>query len=820
MTAEMPDARYPLMCFTLNGMEYNQMNAYAGEMDLSAVCEHITPIDSSRTLEFRVDTYSADLEKISFQLRSILDGRLIEESQIYDYSHRDGYITGKFTVKDLIKEDVPYSLCMMIETKRGELLRYYTRLIKNDDFTPEEKLAFAYELSDLSFDRGRAATELSLYLESNASGDNSSFHHVDIHSSLSQVCWGELKISRLTAPRATIKEIDADTAQIRMDYIAKIEDEDDVHNCFVEEYYRMRPGEDRMFLLEFERSASQIFDMEASTLASNKIVLGISSEEVEKRESSDGNILAFANNGRLFSYNARENRMAMIFGFFKDDLTDRRSAARNSDIKVFQVDETGNVRFLVYGYMSCGTHEGQSGITLYEYDSLLNTVEEKIFIPYDGSKERLFMEADRLLYLSEKSIYMVRGGTIYEIKPDNRSINTLVEDLPMKGMVASKNHEVVAWCDKSPLYDTRTLIVKNLNTGVSNAIIADDGERLLPISFFDNDLIYGVAKEKDISTDKSGRMVFPMYRLCIRSISGTLLKQYEVPDVYVTEITEGKDMISLKRMKKNAIGILEEYTEDQILDNDTSVKLRNKIETVVTERYETIVQIAVRSEIKKDTLKRQIPRILLYEGDRQLAVKSRDEDSDNVYVTRGGKICGFYENVYEAEAEAWENGGTVRTMEGFNIFARVTLPPKNQIMAIQEPAGENDGTPEGITATCVNTILRYENEPLVTPYGISSAGNPARALEKLLPDHRVLELNGAQPEEILYYLAKDIPVLALMNDGSSMLLTGYNELNFVVLNPAGRVPDGAVLYKIGRKDGTKLFEENGNRFITYISLED
>ena len=213
------------------------------------------------------------------------------------------------------------------------------------------------------------------------------------------------------------------------------------------------------------------------------------------------------------------------------------------------------------------------------------------------------MEADRLLYLSEKSIYMVRGGTIYEIKPDNRSINTLVEDLPMKGMVASKNHEVVAWCDKSPLYDTRTLIVKNLNTGVSNAIIADDGERLLPISFFDNDLIYGVAKEKDISTDKSGRMVFPMYRLCIRSISGTLLKQYEVPDVYVTEITEGKDMISLKRMKKNAIGILEEYTEDQILDNDTSVKQRNKIETVVTERYETIVQIAVRSEIKKDTLK-------------------------------------------------------------------------------------------------------------------------------------------------------------------------------------------------------------------------
>jgi hypothetical protein len=58
---------------------------------------------------------------------------------------------------------------------------------------------------------------------------------------------------------------------------------------------------------------------------------------------------------------------------------------------------------------------------------------------------------------------------------------------------------------------------------------------------------------------------------------------------------------------------------------------------------------------------------------------------------------------------------------------------------------------------------------------------------------------------------KDIPVLATLNDGSAMLVIGFNELNVVVMNPQ----NGSV-YKIGINDATTMFAESGNSFITYI----
>jgi len=63
---------------------------------------------------------------------------------------------------------------------------------------------------------------------------------------------------------------------------------------------------------------------------------------------------------------------------------------------------------------------------------------------------------------------------------------------------------------------------------------------------------------------------------------------------------------------------------------------------------------------------------------------------------------------------------------------------------------------------------------------------------------------------MLYYVNKDIPVLALMNDGSAMLIIGFNEQNIVVMDP-----ERGEIYKIGRNDSREMFESNGNRFMTY-----
>ena len=84
-------------------------------------------------------------------------------------------------------------------------------------------------------------------------------------------------------------------------------------------------------------------------------------------------------------------------------------------------------------------------------------------------------------------------------------------------------------------------------------------------------------------------------------------------------------------------------------------------------------------------------------------------------------------------------------------------------------------------------------------------------LEENISDAVMLDLQGVSLDAILYYVNQDIPVLVLLEDGSAMLVIGFNELNVVVMNP-----ETGTVYKVGMNDATNLFRENGNMFVTYL----
>lgn len=104
---------------------------------------------------------------------------------------------------------------------------------------------------------------------------------------------------------------------------------------------------------------TQIFDEKnTSAYAGNKIVLGIQEEEPVLVESDGGNVFAFVCDKGLYSYNVSEQKMAVLYTF-QDDTFDERCMYDAHNMKILTVDETGNVRFVVYGYMNRGLHEGQ-----------------------------------------------------------------------------------------------------------------------------------------------------------------------------------------------------------------------------------------------------------------------------------------------------------------------------------------------------------------------------------------------------------------------------------------------------------------------------
>ena len=831
MTTEMPDATFPLVHFLCDGMRFNGMHGYAQEMDVSKVREHITPLPENRKLEFVVDTYGTEMERISFKLRSLRDGRLIEETQIFDYARDEEIIRGSLSLKDLMRKDAEYSLCLILETKAGAKLYYYTQLLCSYDCALANKLEFAYHFSELTFDRGRGATELPTYLESNAQGDNSTFHKVDIHSGSGQVFWGNLPVERLTEPMASVKDIDRETAQICLDYIVQIPEETRVRSYFVEEYFRLRMGTERMFLLDYERTMDQIFtlgeqekkegvpDM-ASIIAGNKIVLGITDTDVQKMESVDGNTLAFVNCGRLFAYDVADNRFAEVFSFYGDDLTDRRETARMHDIRICQVQETGNIIFLVYGYMNCGGREGRMGVSVYEYDSTVNSVEEKVFVPYDGSYELLKYDVDRLAFVGEQGMHVLFGNSIYEVSLEGAGCYELAQDLPIGGVVSSDDGMMAAWSCSTDLYDAKELMLKNLMTDVESTVRAGEGERVIPITFFGNDLVYGVARATDIREDISGHTLFAMHSVCIRDEEGAILKEYSQDGVFITGVDVSDGMITLHRATLGENGELQAYADDQILNNSRNGSTKNTIETAVTERFETIVQLAVRTEIKTSSMQILDPRFVIFEGER-IAEPDKSEGCSYYYLYQRGHLQGIYDNAYEPVTEVALGSGVVRDAKGSVIYRRVTMPAKNQIMAISgsvTPVSPGD-IPLAVQAASVDTMLAYLGVHTQTLVQMEDGASARQILQDSLQTAEILDLSGVSPDAVLYYTAQDIPVLMQYKDGSGMLLIGYNELNIVVLNPPGR-ENGDQVYKIGRGDAAKMLEENGNRFLVCLRLED
>ena len=93
-------------------------------------------------------------------------------------------------------------------------------------------------------------------------------------------------------------------------------------------------------------------------------------------------------------------------------------------------------------------------------------------------------------------------------------------------------------------------------------------------------------------------------------------------------------------------------------------------------------------------------------------------------------------------------------------------------------------------------------------------GNSAHdIIASALPEVAVLDLNGCRMQSTLYYMNRDLPVLAGLNNGRNILLIGFNERNVVIADPvAGTVT------KMGMNDAASYLEQNGNRFLTYLPV--
>lgn len=811
MTMEMAPATLPMITMESGGVACNELHGNTVEMDVAYQKDCITLLGEGRQANFTVDTFGREITGISTEVRSIDGSRLIENSEVTGWKANGKSFSVSLTLKDLIDTNTQYSLTLILELEGEQKVYYYTTILWNDDVHISEILEFATDFHGKLYDK-EVAKELTKYLEPNSKlTDNGTFHKVNIHSSFQQITWGSLEPVQEDAASIRLTQISGNVASLLMDFVVSTGEGKNKIYYNVEEYYRVRYTSERMYLLDYERTMTQIPDT-TRMYANDKILLGIMDENVGMMESADGNTVVFSDMGQLLSYNAATNRLTVIFSFYDKDNADRRTLYDNHGIKILDVDEGGNVKFAVYGYMNRGRHEGETGIQIISYDNSLNTIEEEVYIPYSKSYAVLKDEMEQLLYRNrQQHVYFFLENGVYDVDLENRSAEQLVSIRQDDSLQVSENHEIIVWQEGDDINHSNQLNVRNLNTGEQTVIRAEDGEAIRPLGFMGEDIIYGVARESDIRTENSGQIFYPMYKVCISNSSGDNLKEYGQDGIYIVDCAIEGNQITLSRIQRSENGSYQEILDDQIMNNVEEEPGQNKVVTADIDIYERYVQIQTKTTIDTKTIKVLNPKEVVFEGGRELTLDAVSEVS-RYYVYNAYGVQGIYSAPGKAVKEAYDSSGVVANDRGITVWLKGNRVSRNQIMAIKE---ESVTDQKNSLTVCLDNILRHAGITRNTEYDLAQGKTAIQILEENMTGVQVLDLSGCSLDAVLYYVNQDIPVLAILEDGEAVLVTGFNEFNVVIMEPST-----GKLYKKGMNDATAWFAENGNHFITYMRTEN
>jgi len=810
-TRDMSRATLPVVYINIGGEYVNELFGYKTKMDSALLRENITPLDEERGVSFRVAKYGQHISKVVAKVRTLDGSRLIETIEINDYTEDDYGLVGRFTVKDLLDTYKEYSLEIVLTLMDGTDAIYYTRIIRADSYCTREKLAFVenFVSKEMSVETNE---ELKEYMESNYKGDNTTLSELTIHSSMSQLAYADLNVKRETDPVISIKEIASETGTFLVHYLVSTTEEDAKSYYYVEEYFRIKYTPDVTYLLDFTRDM-RYMPVDENTLVQDKnVLLGITKEDnVYMVESEDGNLIAFSSSNRLFSYDISGNRLVDLFSFYDSSNFDIRTYNTSHTVKPLSIDEAGNVWFIVYGYMNRGTYEGKVGLTLYYYNGLSGIIEEKLFIGSDKSAEMVQRDLEELSFVSRDNVfYFMLDSSIYAIEDGAETAEVLVTNLEENSYTVSDGSTMMVWIEGNDVNATEVLNLMNLNTKQISQIKAPEGQYIKPLAFMGEDFIYGLCYKSDVLVDEAGRTIFPMYLIKIQNKYGDNLKEYREEGVYVTQLDVDDSLISMQRVKKAEKETLQyiNVSSDYISNNQEKAEYLNTITTYTNGEYQKCVKISLKRTGKNKTVY-VYPQEVIYEGSNEVELPLTDTSLKYYYTYYNGRLQGIYTNEANAVKSANDNYGTVLNERGNYIWYRANRYQRNQIMDMSKDA-EPKGEKYNSLVYCLNSMLEYEGIVRNTEYLLGSGQTVLEILNDALTDYDVLDLTGTSLDSILYYVNRDIPVLALTYSGDAYLVLGFNSLAIVVYEP------NKGTYKIGKNEAETLFEKSGNRFITYI----
>ena len=758
MTADMSSATLPQVSFAYNGYNLNVLPGYVEEMEITSMRDTITPVTNGK-LTVNISDYGNEIKSLDYQVYTLDGKKQLKEGVVkktgesvdLDLEKPD---SGKSDDSDDSSEDVMSEervLKLTLMKSDGSLVYYYTRIRGAKDTGVLKCLDYTNKFHESALAKDDDGT-ISGALETGSDGDDSTFQHVNINSGYNQVTWGKLKPELTNGMRWNVKEITENYTSVELEYQVNCKGEEndtDLYN--VKEFFRVRYASDSQetYLLNYDRVMDQVFDPTKQVLSEKGILLGINSSDVQYRVNKNGTIVSFVAADELWTYNKKTDEMSKVFSFADAEKSDIRNLNPKHEIKILDIDKTGNTTFAVYGYMNRGEHEGEVGVAIYYFDISKNSVDERVFISSQKSYENVDQELGKLVYynINENTLYAMVNGALYDYNVTFDDKKAIVENLEDGQYVVSSDSSLVAYQSNGDLNNATEIAVMDLSNEKTQTAKCESDECIRPLGFIKTDFVYGVAKTADIGKSASGESIVPMYKVEIMNKGGEIVKTYSVDGSYILGATFEDNMITLDRATKNGDTYVSS-SSDYITNNEEKKESNISLESYVTDLKETQIRLTYNDGIADKNPKVLNPKQVLFEN--PVTVSFDDEVSgDKYYVYAYGTLQGIYDKAGTAIVQADKYSGVVVSADQQYVWERGN---RDLVYSIDSDA-EN------------LKDLRNRLKSGEAPVDAISAMN----------NKKCLDLTGCTAEELLYVINQGNPVVAMLDSNSSVILIGYTD---------------------------------------------
>lgn len=798
MTADMGAATLPTISFVTEGKEANMLVGHKKEMNVASMRDTIAVCNDKSTLTAKIYYNDNRYDTLKYEVYT-LDGKEL----LYENTVKKMEEEVSLTFKNVLKKDKEALLKLTLKNGDDELY-YYTRIIENNDYHVKECLKYVEELHTnlLKKENEDAVKKV---MESNSEGDNSTLQHVTIHSDLSHVMWGDLKPEVIGGLGFEIKEAKVAYTSVQLNYQVKCagdNNEEEIYN--VKEFFKVSYGTERIYLLEYDRTMEEVFNTSNVVLSSKGIILGIVEESLSYKVNEDGTVVAFIQANELWNYSKSDDSFSLVFSFAESEKEDERNLTDKHSIQLLSMEDNGNMTFSVCGYMNRGEHEGESGIAVYYYNLSENSVEEEAFIPSTESYLVIEEELNELAYYNKDQdvLYVMVDGILLKVELEDDVRTVLMEGLQKGQYVASDDGHLLAY---QKTEDGKIITeIWDFAKDSQEEISAGTGEIVVPLGFVGSDFIYGISKEENAGYDVTGAAVQAMTRLEIRNEKNEVVKTYQKENAYILGATIKNNLITLKQGTKNG-NTYKEIAEDYITNNETSASKFVALDSYWTDLKQTQYRLTFAEGIQDKKSKTLKPKQVLQESSTVLDLEGMTNEK-YFYVYGLGEQAGIFEEAGDAieladalsgvvispeQNCAWEDGNRVSWYRNFDV-SRFT-----------PNAGENT------LAACVRKVLSYEGKKVDVVSEMAS-----KSIEEILSGHletEVIRFSGCSVKDMFYLIDKGVPVIAMKNSSSAILLIGYDAKTVTYVEPSSGSIFTSTIEKVNQ-----MLEGSANTFIGYV----